>query len=131
MAKIMMATVFDTDNSQISAKHYDNMMAALAHRIEAAQAAHNSQLIELLEREKQQLGQAAPFDQRRSLLARFKALTQKVVNAFARKTELQVYQYEQGNDAWWYAFDPSTGDCVYADSEAELRLWIEQNYRGR
>ncbi|MBD1824250.1 hypothetical protein H6F51_17395 [Cyanobacteria bacterium FACHB-DQ100] len=105
-------------------------MAVLAHRIEAAQAAHNTQLIELLEREKQQLGQAAT-PHRGSLAARFNAFKQRVANAFSSKSELQVYQYEQGSDWWWYAFDPRTGDCVYADSEAELRLWIEQNYRGR
>ncbi|MBD2080148.1 hypothetical protein [Leptolyngbya sp. FACHB-17] len=105
-------------------------MAVLAHRIEAAQAAHNTQLIELLEWEKQQLGQAITPN-RGSLATRFNAFKQRVTNAFARKSELQVYQYEQGSDWWWYAFDPRTGDCVYADSEAELRLWIEQNYRGR
>lgn len=126
----IMTTALHTDNSQLSAKHQANIMATLAHRIEAAQAVHNTQLIELLEREQQQLGQAAPLS-RESLAAKFNVFRQRIVNAFSRKSDLQVYQYNQGTDWWWYAFDPSTGDCVYADSEAELRVWIEQNYRGR
>lgn len=126
----IMTTTIDTGNSQFFAKHQDNIMATLAHRIEAAQAAHNTQLVELLEREKQQLGQATTPN-RGSLAAKFNAFKQGIVNTLARKSELQVYQYNQGTDWWWYAFDPRTGNCVYADSEAELRLWIEQNYRGR
>ncbi|MBF2027460.1 MAG: hypothetical protein IGS48_11930 [Oscillatoriales cyanobacterium C42_A2020_001] len=42
---------------------------------------------------------------------------------------LQVWQSvdEQG-DRWWCAYNPQTGQSVYADSEAEMRFWIEQNY---
>ncbi len=50
---------------------------------------------------------------------------------FVDNSELQVHQFMNGSDLMWYAFDPRTGQSVYADSEAELRIWIEDNYYGR
>lgn len=127
-----MTSTINPNVSQTFAKHQDNMMAALARRIEAAQAVNDLQLMKLLEQERQQIAPTtAPHRDRRSLSSRLKAFKQRVAEVLFGGTELQVYQYEQGSDQWWYAFDPQTGECVYADSEAELRLWIEQNYQGR
>lgn len=127
-----MNSTLHTPDSQTFDKHHDNIMAILARRIEVAQAANDSQLIELLEQERQQIGQATNSDRNaRSFAAKFAAFKQDVVNTFFGGSELQVSQYKQGSDDWWYAFDPQTGNCVYADSEAELRLWIEENYQGK
>ncbi len=67
----------------------------------------------------------------KSFVDQLKKLQKSLVEAFAHRNELQVRQFVNGSDMMWYAFDPTTGQCVYADSEAELRLWIEQNYQGK
>lgn len=128
----MFTSTLHTGDAQTFAKHHDNIMSVLARRIEAAQAANNAQLIELLEQEKQQIVQTAtPHRDARSLTVRFNAFKQSLLNAVLGNSSLQVSRYQQGSDGWWYAFDPRTGDSVYADSEAELRLWIKENYRGK
>ncbi len=59
-----------------------------------------------------------------------KKFQKSLVETFAHRNELQVHQFANGSDLLWYAFDPMTGNCIYADSEAELRVWIDQNYQG-
>lgn len=120
-------------SSEIFAKHQDSMMSSLAHRLEVAKAENNVQLLELLEEEKRQLAHlypepAQPF---RSLLDSLKSLWQNFRLAFLSDSSLKVFEYLEGNDHWWYAFDPQTGQCVYADSQAELLLWIKENYQGQ
>jgi hypothetical protein len=135
-----MATTLSSIPSLALAKHQENIMSSLAHRLEIARAANNTRLVELLEQEKQQLtfnsghdgasrfrNNAAPHHlTRRSWLH---GLKQGIQQVFSR--DLQVHELVSGSDRWWYAFDPETGRCVYADSEAELRLWIKENYRGK
>jgi hypothetical protein len=125
-----MANVIHANHSQALAQHQANLMASLAHRLEIARASHNSQLIELLEQERRQITFNAP-QTRRSQQGWLKSLIKDFVRLFSGNSELQVEQFVNGSDQWWYAFDPRTGDCVYADSEAELRLWIKENYQGK
>lgn len=127
----MSISTLHTDDSPTFAKHYDNIMSVLARRIEAAQAANNAQLIELLEQEKQQIAQTATPHRDVPLAVRFDAFKQGLLKVLFGGSGLQASRYQQGSDGWWYAFDPQTGDAVYADSEAELRLWIKENYLGR
>lgn len=106
-------------------------MAALAHRIEVAKANNNLLLVQLLEQEKQQVDPPAPTASAR--LRWWTALRQVMaqLSALMGHTRLEVLEFANGSDHWWYAFDPETGRCVYADSEAELRLWIKENYHGK
>ena len=67
----------------------------------------------------------------KSFVNQLKKFQQSLVEMFAHRNELQVHQFVNGSDVMWYAFDPTTSRCVYADSEAELRIWIEQNYQGK
>lgn len=127
--KYPMAHTLHVTNSNLFARHRDSMMASLNRRLEIARAANNSQLIELLEQEQRQI--SSDIDQPRSLMDRLTALQQRIKSAIARRSELQVSHLVSGRDEWWYAFDPRSGDYVYADSEAELRLWIKDNYHGR
>lgn len=107
-------------------------MASLARRLEVARATHNAQLVELLEQEKRQVVAPAPTPERaQSRTSWFHTLRERISKALFGTPELQACQFVNGSDHWWYAIDPQTGECVYADSEAELRVWIEQNYRGR
>jgi hypothetical protein len=127
-----MAHALQIDGSQTSTAHQHSMMQSLAGRLEAARAARNTQLIELLEQEKQQLADAA--NDRgilESIEAWLRAISQGLNQVFFGGTTLQVREFSCGSDRWWYAFDPQTGEQVYADSEIELRLWIEENYRGK
>ncbi len=110
--------------------HYDSMMASLAHRLDVARRSNNAPLIQLLEKEKQFVADTAAENAPRSRGHWFKSLTQAVTEAFFGRAELQVYEMVDGRDRWWVATD-STGQCVYADSEAELRLWIKENYQGK
>lgn len=127
-----MTPVFQANDASTFAKHHENIMRSLSHRIELAQAANDRSLVELLERERQQLNPAfTPMEVVRSSDRWLQALKQGVAKFLFGETELRVYQYYEGGDAWWYAFDPQTGECVYADSEAELQRWIDDNYCGK
>ncbi len=116
-------------------------MASLAHRLEVARTANNSQLVALLEQEQRQLtsntvrNNIAPFRKTAplptSLLSWLQTASQRLAKAFSRRSELNVCEFVNGSDRWWYAVDPQTGRYVYADSEAELRLWIKENYPGK
>lgn len=105
-------------------------MTSLAQRLQRARSANNFRLVQLLEQEKKQLEQEVSSSESRS---HWLTSTQNWLSSLLfGKTELQVSQFVDSiNDQWWYAFDPQTGNCVYADSEAELRLWIKNNYQGQ
>ncbi|GAB4368244.1 MAG: hypothetical protein Kow00121_07220 [Elainellaceae cyanobacterium] len=50
-------------------------------------------------------------------------------NALTQTQELQVWQASDRTGAiQWHAYDPVTGVSVIRDSEAEMRIWIEQHY---
>jgi hypothetical protein len=126
-----MTPTFSVNETALFTKHRENMLHSLSHRIAAAQATNDRPLVELLERERQQLAPTAtPTGMVRSLDRGFQVLKQGVSKFLFGDTKLRVYQYSEGHDHWWYAFDPQTGDCVYADSEAELQRWIDENYHG-
>lgn len=119
-------------DASVLAKHHDNMIRSLSQRMEAANAANDRQLVALLERERQQLNPVVTSEGiARSLDRWIQGLKQGATNLIAGQTKLQVYQYRDGSDSWWYAFDPQSGNCVYADSEAELQGWIDDNYQGK
>jgi hypothetical protein len=116
---------------QTSAIHQHNMMDSLAYRLEIARAARNTQLIELLEQEKRQISTHSTSRKALNALeAWLEAAKEGLRTVFFGGSTLQVSEFNLGSDHWWYAFDPRTGACVYADSEVELRLWIKANYRG-
>lgn len=124
-----MAHSLHVTGSKLFARHHDNMLASLSRRLEIARATNNMHLVELLEQERKQI--ATEVNQSRSLMDWFAALQKRIQMAIARRSELQVSHLVSGRDEWWYAFNPQTGQYVYADSEAELRLWIKENYQGR
>jgi len=101
--------------SQIFAKHQANISGSLVRRINAAKANHNSRLLALLEQEQQQLANSvAP-----RLRNRFWAwLTQS--------NELSVEEVKgAAGGNIWRAYDPSTGETRYGETESEIIDWIE------
>lgn len=125
-----MANSLHPNDTQHLDRHLDSMMASLARRIEAAKQADNLQLIELLEQEKQQV-RSLTNEELNPTSSWFAALKQAIVKALFGGSDLQVCHFVNGSDEWWYLTDPRTGQQVYADSEAELRLWIKENYHGQ
>jgi hypothetical protein len=105
-------------------RHLESMMTSLAHRLEVAKATNNIQLARVLEREAQQLLFSGTNSQRFKLNNWLQALKQRVAGLFTSSTP-QVHEFVNGSDRWWYTINPHTGEFVYADSEAELRLWIK------
>ncbi len=121
-----MANTLPVRDDQILSRHRDNILTALSHRLQRAKKANDLRLVQLLEQERQQIEQEVPPLKSRS---RGSNPIQTWLNGILfGKTELQVSQFvDSAKDNWWYAFDPQTGRCVYADSEVELRLWIKDN----
>ncbi len=133
-----MAQAFSSHPSPVFTKirHQDNMMASLSRRLESAKAANDLRLVALLEQERQQIGLSSVQEDvfqasfLKSLLSAFQTLGRDLVRAISGNGGLEVHEFTSGRDHWWYAFNPQNGKWVYADSEAELRLWIKENYQG-
>ncbi|MEB3338806.1 MAG: hypothetical protein VKJ46_15155 [Leptolyngbyaceae bacterium] len=128
-----MVNALQVNYSNAVSRHQASIQASLAHRLEAAREANNTQLLALLEKEEQQLKtippSALPSNASPSLMANLKSAWQGVTQAIANSSELQVRQISDDFGVnWWYAYDPHTGHAVYTDSETEMRLWIEENY---
>lgn len=61
--------------------------------------------------------------------AKFARVWQALKAMLLSPTELQVWhRCDRDGNVWWYAYDPVTRQSVHHLSEAEMRLWIEQNY---
>lgn len=54
---------------------------------------------------------------------------QRILTALVSKNEVQVWQKssENGNSEW-HAYDPTTGRSTCVASDAEMRIWLEQQY---
>jgi hypothetical protein len=39
-----------------------------------------------------------------------------------------IYEWQNGTDHGWFTFDPMTGQGVWGESEAELRLWLREQW---
>jgi hypothetical protein len=123
---------FHPTSTPVQSQHYANIEESLSHRLEVAKAANNPRLVSLLEQERRQIRQQAKAE---GLLQGEHNWLQntwhKIASLFTDST-LQVWQAtDDAGNLWWCAYDPQTGKSVYADTETEMRLWIQQNYRGQ
>lgn len=56
-------------------------------------------------------------------------ICQRIVTLINHASELQVWQTrDRSGHSWWNGYDPSTGKSIRLDSEAEMRMWIEERY---
>lgn len=61
--------------------------------------------------------------------AGLKGILQRLLKFFIGGNELRIWQtYDRAGNNWWHAYDPVTGRHASVDSEAEMRVWIEQQY---
>jgi uncharacterized protein YerC len=127
-----MAHTLKFNASHVDVMHQRSMMKSLTNRLQVAKAARNTQLVEKLEQEKQQL---APIARTQSCWrfaeSCWKAIKQGVSQILRNSSTLQAHEFSCGSDRWWYTFNPSTGECIYADSEIELSIWVQKNCQER
>lgn len=50
------------------------------------------------------------------------------VQVTSRRLELRVWQTRSRDRWYWRAYDPLSGQAACFGTEAEMRLWIEQQY---
>ena len=112
---------------QSLSNHWASIRDSLAHRLEVARSADNPQLVALLEQEQQQLAKLYPQPK---VPGWWESLGEGLLPNFSC-SELKINHYQNGSDQWWYISDPRDGQCISAASEAELCLWIAENYQGR
>lgn len=60
-----------------------------------------------------------------------KIVTRLLPPVLSGRSELQIIQFSNDSEAWWYAFNPKTGKQIYAATEEELHRWISTEHRGR
>lgn len=127
-----MANVLWVNDSNVETQHQANIAASLAHRLEVARATRNTQLVVLLEQEQRQL-QAQSRPSRLSNL--FSSLNQRwhnLILAIENSSKLSVERVvDEAGSIWWYAHDPATGKTLYAETEADVLQWIEDNRLGQ
>ncbi|GBO54147.1 hypothetical protein APA_2095 [Pseudanabaena sp. lw0831] len=101
-------------------KHLASMWTSLERRFEVARANHNTELLAMLELERIAI---AP-NQAETPAA---SLWQGLRNFLFTKAEIKVKQVcDRSGNQWWYAYNPVTGQSVYADTDTEMRLWLKQ-----
>jgi hypothetical protein len=108
-------------------KHSESIRVSLAHRLEVARAANNLQLIRLLEQEQQEIVGSTPVTQSSSHLLKWMLGLKQSVSSLFRSSKPKIHQFSNGSDRWWYTTDPETGRYIYAESEAELQLWLQEH----
>lgn len=120
------------DVIDIDVIHQRSMMESLTSRLKVARSAQNTQLIERLEQEQQQLAPNVSAQARLRFLKFCLNATKTGMSQVLRNSSmLRVQEFSCGSDRWWYAVDPTTGEFLYADSEVELRATIEKTDSAR
>jgi hypothetical protein len=75
------------------------------------------------------LNQAEPNFPKNKLVSIINSIGQHLVAVMAKEQELQVWQSsDRSGKTWWHGYDPVTGRSVCRDSEAEMRIWLEERY---
>ncbi len=75
------------------------------------------------------LNQAEPNFPKNKLVSIINSIGQHLVAVMTNEQELQVWQSsDRSGKTWWHGYDPVTGRSVCRDSEAEMRIWLEERY---
>jgi hypothetical protein len=129
MENTLYAEKFQTSGNYFD-RHAESIMASLSHRLQVARATNNVSLVALLEREQQQIVDSAVVGTQCSnqghswdWIAGFR----QAANILLRNAKPKIHHLSNGGDRWWYIIDPQTGRHIYAESEAELQVWIKEH----
>jgi hypothetical protein len=75
------------------------------------------------------LNKAEPDSSINKLVSIINSISQRLVAVMTNEQELQVWQSsDRSGKTWWHGYDPVTGRSVCRDSEAEMRIWLEERY---
>lgn len=75
------------------------------------------------------LNQAEPNSSKNKLVSTINSIGQRLVAVMTKEQDLQVWQSsDRSGKTWWHGYDPVTGRSVCRDSEAEMRIWLEERY---
>ena len=57
------------------------------------------------------------------------SLWEHIVLSLTKEQEPKIWQScDRSGKLWWHGYDPVTGRSICRDSEAEMRIWIEERY---
>ncbi len=57
------------------------------------------------------------------------SLWQHLASALIKTEEPQIWQgYDRHGNLWWHGYDPITKRSICRDSEAQMRIWLEERY---
>lgn len=118
---------------ELSARHNANIAASLARRLAQARATRDFQLLTLLEQE-QQLIQSEPNQQTAlsNSIQWGKAVWYRLINAITNcsRVSIKAVTMSDSGAVIWRAYNPTTGETRYAETEAELIDWVEAQRYG-
>jgi len=116
-----------TPQSELEAKHQENIKASLANRLAKAKAEADAQLVDLLEQEQLQLRKyfvttiaPSPSEWMRNLWSK---LFYKF-NPTTTEPSVEMITAERG-EMIWRGYNPGTDETFYANTEAEIIDWLE------
>lgn len=68
-------------------------------------------------------------DKNRKLFSWLNRIGEYLVAALFQGQELKIWQStDRFGQTWWHAYDPVKDCFVSRDSEAEMRIWLEERY---
>lgn len=128
-----MITASSNRSPSLTARHRANMVRSLTRRLQAAEARHDAALIAQLRQEERQLvNSTATASSSFAPGHHFRTIWNQFMNTVTHWSDLKVSEFTDSNGQhWWYGYDPITGRAIYAESDNELRSWIETYYAGR
>ena len=126
-----MTTTLLSNHSELFAKHQANITASLARRLDRARATQNTQLLALLEQEQQQLGGIASSQPTSGVTPWFAVIWHRLTEAIAHPSRLSIEKLMSDGVIYWRAYDPTTNETRYAETEAEIIDWIEANHQSQ
>lgn len=124
-------TYSTTNPAQLSSTHQASLLTLLTHRLEAAKARHDQQLVTALENEYAQLTAiaqpATTVDNR--LQHRLQQLWMSFAETLSEWNKVHIQQVVDANGQHsWYAYNPQAGQSLNTGSPDELRQWLKQTY---
>lgn len=129
-----LASSLQSNDFTLLAQHRANLLADVERRLAVAKAAGNQSLQALLEGERQQL--KSLWDRPTSANASsstagwdLRHVWQQVWDYFQHPLQVEHVVDKQGH-IWWYACDHHSGKTLFAETEADVIKWIEDNRLG-
>lgn len=128
----MVSISYPPTQQSVIAQHQATLKTLLERRLAVAKARNDQALITILEQEQRQLnGEQSTQNLASTPLPPLRQAWNWLTRYISQTPQLSVEQIiDEGGHIWWRGFDTRTGKGIFADSEAEIVSWIEQNHLG-